>query len=146
MTYVFFMGLLLGLRHALDADHIAAVAALATRVRSVGEIVRVGLSWGVGHGLALFAATSVVFIVDFEESGRLAVAFEFLVGAMLMLLGLDVVRRIIRDRVHAHAHHHAGRDIHMSTSIPTPAPANTVRPIMPMNIPLSCPTEQRWSG
>ncbi len=113
MTYVFFMGLLLGLRHALDADHIAAVVALATRVRSVGEIVQVGLSWGVGHGLALFAATSVVFIVDFEESGRLAVAFEFLVGAMLMLLGLDVVRRIIRDRVHAHAHRHAGRDVHV---------------------------------
>ena len=113
MTYVFFMGLLLGLRHALDADHIAAVAALATRVRSVRETVRVGLAWGVGHGLALFAAAGVVIAVDFEDSGRLAVAFEFLVGAMLVLLGLDVVRRVIRDRIHAHAHRHAGRNVHV---------------------------------
>ncbi len=113
MTYVFFMGLLLGLRHALDADHIAAVAALATRVRSVRETVRVGLAWGAGHGLALFAASGVVIAVDFEDSGRLAVAFEFLVGAMLVLLGLDVVRRVIRDRVHAHAHRHAGRNVHV---------------------------------
>ena len=113
MAYVFFMGLLLGLRHALDADHIAAVAALATRVRSVRETVRVGLAWGVGHGLALFAAAGVVIAVDYEDSGRLAIAFEFLVGAMLLLLGLDVVRRVIRDRVHAHAHRHAGRNVHV---------------------------------
>ena len=107
------MGLLLGLRHALDADHIAAVAALATRVGSVRETIRVGLAWGVGHSLALFAATGLVFVVDFEESGHLAIAFEFLVGTMLVFLGLDVVRRVIRDRVHAHSHLHAGRDAHI---------------------------------
>ena len=61
------MGLLLGLRHALDADHIAAVAALATRVGAVRQTIRVGLAWGVGHGLALFAATGVVFVVDFDN-------------------------------------------------------------------------------
>ena len=66
-----------------------------------------------GHSLALFAATGLVFVVDFEESGRLAIAFEFLVGTMLVFLGLDVVRRVIRDRVHAHSHLHAGRDAHI---------------------------------
>jgi hypothetical protein len=113
MTYVFFMGVLLGLRHALDADHIAAVAALATRVRSVRETVRVGFAWGVGHAFALFAAAAVVIALDFEDSGSLAVGFEFLVGAMLVVLGLDVIRRVIRDRVHAHAHRHAGHDVHV---------------------------------
>jgi len=113
MTYVFFMGLLLGLRHALDADHIAAVAALATRVRSVRETVRVGLAWGLGHGVALFAAAGAVIAVDFEASGRLAVGFEFLVGVMLVLLGLDVVRCVVRDRIHAHAHRHAEHDVHV---------------------------------
>ncbi len=113
MTYVFFMGLLLGLRHALDADHIAAVAALATRARSVRETVRVGLAWGAGHAVTLFAAAGAVIAVDLEDSGRIAIAFEFAVGAMLVLLGLDVMRRVIRERVHAHAHRHARHETHV---------------------------------
>ncbi len=113
MSYIFFMGLLLGLRHALDADHIAAVAVLATRARSVRETVRVGLAWGAGHAVTLFAAAGVVIAVDLEDSGRIAVAFEFLVGAMLVALGLDVVRRVIAERVHAHAHAHARHQVHV---------------------------------
>lgn len=117
MTTIFVMGLLLGLRHALDADHIAAVASLATQARSMRETLRVGLAWGAGHAVTLFAAAGVVIAVDLEDSGRIAVAFEFAVGAMLVLLGLGVVRRVIRERVHAHAHrhvrHHAGHDIHV---------------------------------
>jgi len=113
MTAIFALGLLLGLRHALDADHIAAVATLATQARSLRETVRVGLAWGAGHAVTLFAAAGVVIAVDFEDSGRIAVAFEFAVGAMLVFLGLGVVRRVIRERVHAHAHHHARHDIHV---------------------------------
>ncbi len=113
MTTIFAIGLLLGLRHALDADHIAAVATLATQARSVRETVRVGLAWGAGHAVTLFAAAGVVIALDLEESGRIAVAFEFAVGAMLVLLGLGVVRRVIRERVHAHAHRHSRHDIHV---------------------------------
>ena len=113
MTYVFLMGLLLGLRHALDADHIAAVATLATRARSVRETVRVGLAWGAGHAVTLFAAAGTVIAVDLEGSEHIAVAFEFLVGVMLVGLGIDVVRRVIAERVHAHAHRHARHDFHV---------------------------------
>ena len=49
------IGFLLGLRHALDADHVATVAALATRSQSVGETIRTGLAWGLGHAATLLA-------------------------------------------------------------------------------------------
>ena len=42
---ILIVGFLFGLRHALDADHVAAVAALATRSSSINESVRMGLAW-----------------------------------------------------------------------------------------------------
>ena len=53
---------------------VAAVAALATRARSVRETVRVGLAWGAGHAVTLFAA--LVSILIRETRGRDAVAVE----------------------------------------------------------------------
>ena len=115
MTYIFLMGFLLGLRHALDADHIAAVATLATRTRSVAETVRVGLAWGAGHALMLFAVCLMVLALGTGVPETLAGVLEFAVGVMLVLLGADVVRRVMRERVHAHAHRHDdhGYHIHM---------------------------------
>ena len=48
------LGFLLGMQHALEADHIAAVSSIAARRTSVSEIVRLGLTWGLGHTITLF--------------------------------------------------------------------------------------------
>ena len=113
MTSMFLIGFLLGLRHALDADHLAAVATLATRTRSVRETVRVGMAWGVGHALMLFAVCVLVLALGTGVPETLAGALEFGVGVMLVLLGGDVVRRVVRDRVHAHTHRHDGEGVHI---------------------------------
>lgn len=113
MTYIFLMGLLLGLRHALDADHLAAVATLATRTRSVRETVRVGLAWGAGHAAMLSAVCVAVLALGAGVPDGVAAALEFLVGVMLVGLGADVVRRVRRERVHAHAHRHDGHGYHL---------------------------------
>jgi high-affinity nickel-transport protein len=47
------LGLLMGMRHALDADHLAAVATLSTRTRSLRAALLQGAAWGLGHTLSL---------------------------------------------------------------------------------------------
>lgn len=113
MIYTVFIGFLFGLRHALDADHIAAVASLATRSRSSRETVRMGLAWGLGHAATLFLVCAVVLAFDMGFPERIAQIAEFLVGIMLVALGADVVRRAIRERMHVHAHRHDGDGVHL---------------------------------
>jgi len=103
---VLFSGLLIGMRHALESDHLAAVASLATQARDVRQTVRLGASWGVGHTLVLLLAGSAVLWVDAIIPERFATALEFVVGLMLMLLGADVIRRMWRQGVHFHVHEH----------------------------------------
>src|SRR4051812_3917050 len=101
------------MKHALEADHVAAVAALATRSRSVGHTVLQGVVWGMGHTATLFLFGGMVLAMQLVVPERLAVALELAVGVMLVMLGLDVFRRMRRDRVHFHVHQHADRVLHM---------------------------------
>jgi hypothetical protein len=108
MIDVLLLGLLIGMRHALEADHVAAVASLATRARRPGETLRMGIAWGVGHTLTLFLFGAVVLILQTAVPERLAQGLEFAVGVMLVLLGADVLRRVIQARLHFHLHQHPG--------------------------------------
>lgn len=115
MTYIFVIGFLLGLRHALDADHIAAVASLATRSRSTSETVRTGIAWGIGHTLTLFVVSATVLAMDIGFPDRVAAVAEFLVGLMLVALGADVIRRTLARKLHLHGHSHdrVGYHLHL---------------------------------
>ena len=107
------LGLVLGMKHALEADHVAAVAALATGSRSVMQTVLQGVVWGVGHTLALLVFAGAVVALDAAVPARLAALLEFGVGAMLVLLGLDVLRRLARAQIHFHVHRHDGGLVHV---------------------------------
>lgn len=61
---------------------------------------------GVGHALTLFLFAGLVLILNTVMPVRLAHTLELLVGVMLILLGLDVLRRLVRDRIHFHTHRH----------------------------------------
>jgi hypothetical protein len=100
------VGFLLGMRHAMDADHLAAVATLATR-GGIAQTVRQGLAWGTGHTVTLLAFGGAVLLLGLVVPAKAAQGLEAVVGVMLVLLGADVLHRLRRDQVHFHEHRHA---------------------------------------
>lgn len=100
------IGLLLGMKHATEADHLAAVATLATRQTSLAQTLKQGVAWGVGHTLTLMLFAGAVLALGQVISPTLELALETAVGIMLVALGADVLRRLVRDRIHFHAHRH----------------------------------------
>ncbi|MEM7172121.1 MAG: urease accessory protein [Pseudomonadota bacterium] len=112
MSTILLFGFLIGLRHALEADHVAAVTTLSLRCKSLTQALRLGAVWGLGHSIMLFAVGAVVLSLDQVVPERLAAGLEAVVGVVLVLLGLDVLRRLIRDRIHFHPHSH-GETTHL---------------------------------
>lgn len=108
MLSVLGLGFLIGMKHAIEADHVAAVASLATRARSVGETARFGIAWGLGHTVTLFVVGGVVLLADVAMPERVALGLELVVGVMLVGLGIDVLVRMWRQRTHFHSHAHDG--------------------------------------
>ena len=78
---------ILGLRHALEPDHMAAVATLVTGTRRPTAAARLGASWGIGHGAALLAMATLLAIAQATVQPAAAAALELLVGVMLIALG-----------------------------------------------------------
>lgn len=107
------LGFFLGMSHALEADHLAAVASLSTRARSLADGVRMGVAWGVGHTITLFLFGSVVLLLHEVVPEKMAAALEVGVGGMLVLLGIDVWRRLVRRRIHLHVHRHGDGPAHL---------------------------------
>jgi high-affinity nickel permease len=106
MFAVLGLGFLLGMQHALEADHIAAVSSIAARRSDVRDIVKHGLTWGLGHTLTLFIFAGLAILLGHAIPDTLARPIETAVGVMLIGLGAHVLWRLWRDRVHFHAHRH----------------------------------------
>lgn len=110
---VLLLGFLIGMQHALEADHVAAVASIATRGGSVGRIVRQGAAWGLGHSVTLLIVGAAVLSFDAAVPESLARILELAVGVMLLLLGLGVLRRVLRRGIHFHRHRHGDGIVHI---------------------------------
>jgi high-affinity nickel permease len=107
------LGFLLGMQHALEADHIAAVSSIAARRSQVGDIVRHGLTWGLGHTLTLFVFAGAAIWLGSAIPEHVARPLETAVGIMLVGLGAHVLWRLWRDRVHFHRHGHDDGTVHI---------------------------------
>ena len=106
------LGFLLGMQHALEADHIAAVSSIAARRTHVGDILKHGLTWGLGHTLTLFTVAGAAILLGQALPENLARPIETAVGLMLVGLGAHVLWRLWRDRVHFHRHGHDDGTVH----------------------------------
>jgi ABC-type nickel/cobalt efflux system permease component RcnA len=102
-------GLVLGLQHATDADHLAAVTSLVSERKSIFSSWLVGGLWGIGHTISLLIAGVAVILLNFQISERLELALEFCVGLMLIGLGANALIKLARGgRIHLHTHTHSG--------------------------------------
>ena len=81
--------------HALEVDHLAAVATLAARDRSIAGTLRQGIAWGIGHTLTLLAFGGAMLLLGAVVDDRTAHWLEAAVGAMLVVLGADLLRRLL---------------------------------------------------
>ena len=107
------LGFLLGMQHALEADHIAAVSSIAARRTHIGDIVKHGLTWGLGHTLTLFVIAGAAILLGQAIPEQFARPLETAVGFMLVGLGAHVLWRLWHDRVHFHKHGHSDGTVHI---------------------------------
>ena len=113
---------LLGMRHALEPDHIAAVSTLVNREPNGYRAALLGACWGLGHTAALLAVGLGLVLLRGEMPARLADTFEIAVAAMLIVLGVRSVLQAARlgpkgpARLHRHRwviHQHPGMPAHV---------------------------------
>jgi ABC-type nickel/cobalt efflux system permease component RcnA len=101
---------LLGLRHATDPDHLAAVSALiagdGADDRRAGLL---GLAWGAGHGTTITIFGIPIVLLDAYLPEPVQIGTEMLIGLLIMILSVRLLVRWRRGRFHAHDHRHGTR-------------------------------------
>lgn len=110
LAAILLSGFVVGLLHALDADHLAAVSTIVSERRSLLSSTLIGGWWGLGHTLSLLLAGVAVILLQVQISSRLKLALEFCVALMLIGLGLNVLYKLLKSGApHIHAHTHGAR-------------------------------------
>ena len=101
------LGFVLGLKHALDADHLIAVSTIVSEKKGFWSSSIVGALWGLGHTASLLIVGLLVIAFHFNIPGKIAEWMEFSVALMLVALGANVLWKIYKGgTLHLHAHAH----------------------------------------
>ncbi len=105
------LGFALGIKHALDADHVVAVSTIVSQYRNPLKATLVGIFWGIGHTTTLLLVGIAVIGFKLVIPDQLALSMEFLVGVVLFALGLQILWKYLPKRKHGHVHDH-GDEVH----------------------------------
>jgi sulfite exporter TauE/SafE len=105
MFSILLYGFLIGLRHAIEVDHVMAVASLVSD-KNPKRAVWQGVAWGLGHTLTLLLVGGIVIYSDSLIPTEVANVLELVVGFMLLALGADLIRKVIKNCWHIHVHEH----------------------------------------
>jgi ABC-type nickel/cobalt efflux system permease component RcnA len=118
------VAVLLGLRHATDPDHVAAVTTLVAGNRdgAARRAARLGLAWGLGHGTTLFAFGLPILLLGAYLPQRVQQGAESAIAVVIVLLAVRLLVRWRRGALHVHAHAHDGAShVHLHGHARTPA-------------------------
>jgi cytochrome c biogenesis protein CcdA len=133
------LGLLFGIQHATDPDHVVAVATIVARTRRFGAGALVGAFWGAGHTVTITVVGVAMVVFHVVVTPRVASWLELAVALMLIVLGTLRILWVFRDSdpvplahlaephphdgrsgLHSHAHAHAGA-VHRHPHVHPPA-------------------------
>ncbi len=107
------LGFLVGVSHAFETDHIAAIGTLASSGKATPKrLAFLGASWGMGHTTTLFLISLPVILFGVILTARFAAGLEFAIGIMLIGLGAHVFYKLWKARVHLHLHDHGDGQPH----------------------------------
>ena len=93
MTVLLLLAITLGIRHAFEPDHIAAVLSVSTESNSVSATAKQGAIWGIGHTITLLIFSMILMGLQIEIDKSVFVFFELLVGVVLVWMGIDVIKK-----------------------------------------------------
>ncbi|MGI9071848.1 MAG: sulfite exporter TauE/SafE family protein [Bryobacteraceae bacterium] len=113
---VLMFGLILGFKHATEADHVVAVSSIVSEHRNITKVAVIGGLWGVGHTITLLLVGIVVLLLGISIPERISQYLEFGVGLMIIGLSGTALARAVRGRsdVHVHKHSHvSGEHSHL---------------------------------
>jgi hypothetical protein len=105
------LGLVFGLKHATDVDHVVAVSNIVSEQRKLSRAALVGALWGLGHTASLVIVGALVLVLRVGVPEGVASGLEFCVALMIIGLGVATFARSLRARraqVHLHRHRHDG--------------------------------------
>ncbi len=106
-------GFVFGMKHALDADHLAAISTIVSERKSWFSSSIIGGLWGIGHTISLFVAGAIVLFLKIQISLRVENILESCVGLMLVGLGVSALWKLRRgSKLHLHPHQH-GERVHL---------------------------------
>ncbi|HEY0759576.1 MAG TPA: hypothetical protein VGD59_10010 [Acidisarcina sp.] len=88
LLFVTGLGLILGMRHSTDADHVVAISTIVTRQRGIRNAAFIGSVWGLGHTITIFVVGALIILFGVEIPPRVGLSMEFCVAIMLVLLGV----------------------------------------------------------
>ena len=104
------VGLVFGLKHATEVDHVVAVSTIVSQQRNVWRSTLVGAMWGAGHTASLLITGVIVLSLRIAIPERVSNWLEFCVALMIIGLGAIALWRSLlkRNDVHVHEHSHDG--------------------------------------
>ena len=106
------LGFILGIKHAIEPDHIIAVSTIASRSKKLSQSALAGVFWGIGHTATLFFIGITFILMKNSISDKVSMSLEFLVGVMLVYLGIVSILSANKNHRHDHGNHSQYGDKH----------------------------------
>jgi high-affinity nickel permease len=118
LIFVIGLGLILGMRHSTDPDHVVAISTIVSKQRSIRSAAVIGCVWGLGHTITIFLVGSLIILFGVVIPPRLGLSMEFSVAIMLVLLGLLNLTGVMQKLTTKLT---PGRSTHLRSGEPNPS-------------------------